>query len=306
MTFLSRWIRAAAAVALVAILVPAPLASAQSAPAGAAADQDAAARVLTTVTAIAAGDDSAGRRAAIVAALRTLGIEPVLEAFGSGARAGVNVVVTLPGAEARAADARVILVGAHYDRVAVGRGAVDNGASCAALIELIRTIKASPLARATLKFVFFDREETGLDGSRAHFASAASLPAYAVNLDIFAYGDVLFTTFSHADGTLLRALRAAAAAAGVPVQDVPQARYPGSDHLTMMQAGVETLGLAIVDRADVDAVLRLDVTALKPGTGPRILTLIHTPNDTLDAVRPAQMARGITVVERLLRALDRE
>jgi aminopeptidase S len=290
-----------AALVLLAVAAFAVPSAAQVASAGATPDTDAAARVLSTVTAIAAGDDSAARRDGIVAALRAIGVEPALEPFGSAPRHGVNIVVTVPGV-----DTRTILVGAHYDRVAVGRGAVDNGASCAALIELIRATRASPLSRATLTFVFFDREETGLEGSRAHFASLASRPAYAVNLDIFAYGDVLFTTFSRADGALLAALKTAAAPAGIAVQEVARDRYPGSDHLTMMQAGVETLGLAIVDRADVDAVLRLDVTALKPGTGPRILTLIHTPNDTLDAVRPEQMVRGIAVVERLLRALDRE
>ena len=105
------------------------------------------------------------------------------------ARAGVNLVVTLPGRESR-----VILVGAHYDRVEVGQGAVDNAASCAVLIELIAAFKASPLGRYTLQFVFFDQEERGLLGSRAYFATKTNRPAYAVNLDVFAYGEALFAT----------------------------------------------------------------------------------------------------------------
>jgi aminopeptidase S len=262
---------------------------------------DAAASVMRTVTAIAAGDDTAARREAIVAALRTAGVEPALEPFGSEARAGVNIVVTLPGS-----DPRTILVGAHYDRVAVGRGAVDNGAACAALIELIRAFKASPLARATLTFVFFDREENGLIGSREYFGAHTTRPAYGVNLDIFAYGDTLFATAGNADSVLLRSLKAAGEAAGVPVRDVPPASYPGSDHRSMIAAGIETVGLAIVDAADVEAVLNLGVAGLKPGQGPRILTIIHTPNDTLAEVKPDQMVRGIAVVEGLLRALDRQ
>ena len=256
---------------------------------------------MTAVTAIAAGDSSAARRDAIITLLREAGVDPTLEPFGNEPRAGVNIIVTLPGAGARA-----ILIGAHYDRVGVGRGAVDNGGSCAALIELIRSFKASPMPGVTLEFVFFDREENGLEGSRAYFAAASSRPALALNLDIFAYGDALFATSSPPDGRLLRELQAAGAAAGMPVRDVPRDRYPGSDHQSMMRAGVETLGLAMVDTADVDAILQLGVAGLKPGQGPRILTIIHTPNDTVAEVRPAQVAAGIAVVERLLRAVERE
>ena len=256
-------------------------------------------RLMATVTAIAAGDDTAARREAIVAALRGAGVEPALEAFGSEPRTGVNIVVTLPGS-----DARTILVGAHYDRVAAGRGAVDNGAACAALIELIRRFKAAPLARATLAFVFFDREENGLVGSREYFAAHSARPAYGLNLDIFAYGDTIFATASNADGALLRSLKAAGEATGVPVRDAPVASYPGSDHRSMIAAGIETLGLAIVDAADVEAVLNLGVAGLKPGQGPRILTIIHTPNDTVAEVKPDQMAQGLSVIERLIRTLD--
>ena len=259
--------------------------------------------MLGTVTAIAAGDDTAARREALLAALRTAGVEPALEPFGSDARAGVNVVVTLPATAAGGADARTILVGAHYDRVAVGHGAVDNGASCAALVELIRRFTAMPVTGTTLTFVFFDREENGLVGSRAYFEAHVARPAYAVNLDIFAYGDTIFATAGKPDSTLLQSLKAAAASSGVPVRDVPPANYPNSDHRSMIAAGIDTLGLAIVDAADVEAVLKLGVAGLKPGQGPRILTIIHTPNDTLAEVKPDQMVRGIAVVERLIRAL---
>ena len=140
-----------------------------------------------SVSAIAASDGNSQRREAILKSLTALDVIPELQAFGDGARAGVNLVVTLSGRESG-----VILVGAHYDRVAVGQGAVDNAASCAVLIELIAAFKASPLGRYTLQFVFFDQEELGLLGSRAYFATKTNRPAYAVNLDVFAYGDSLF------------------------------------------------------------------------------------------------------------------
>src|SRR5215471_14177575 len=75
-------------------------------------------RLTTTIAAIAAGEGSEQRREAIVTRVRALGLEPRLQPFGEGNRAGTNVSVTLPGR-----DPRTILIGAHYDRVSVGQGA---------------------------------------------------------------------------------------------------------------------------------------------------------------------------------------
>ena len=251
---------------------------------------------MASLNAITAGSNAAARRGAIAAQVRALGLEPMVEPFGEGSAAGANLVVTFPGA-----GAKTMVVGAHLDRVSVGRGAVDNGASCAALIELAAAIKATPLARMPLQIVFFDREEVGLVGSRAFFAAAGRRADYAINMDIFAYGDTIFATASHVDGVLLRSLKAAAEESGLPVRDVPRNRYPTSDHMSMMNAGIETLGLALIDAADVDGVLGMGA----PGSRPRILTIIHSPNDTLNEVRPSQVALGIALVERLIRAVDR-
>lgn len=261
--------------------------------------QDTAARLTTSLSAIVAGDTNDARREAIVVQLRALGVDPMLERFGEGRGAGTNVVVTLLGT-----GARTILIGAHLDRVSTGRGAVDNGAGCAALIELIAAFKASPLLRSTLQVVFFDREENGLLGSRAYFDRKDRRTDAAINLDVFAYGDTIFATGSHPDGALVRALRAAGGVSILGVRDVPRNSYPDSDHITMMKAGIETLGVALVDAADVVGVLAAEKEGLKPGAGPRVLRIIHTPNDTMAEVRVDQMAHGIALVEQLIRAVD--
>ena len=260
--------------------------------------QDTAARVTASLTAITTADNNAGRRDAIVTQARALGVEPVLEPFGEGRSAGANVIVTLPGR-----GPKTIVIGAHLDRVGVGRGAVDNAASCAVLIELIAAFKASPL-ESTVRLVFFDREENGLVGSRMHFSTPGHRANYAINLDVFAYGDTIFATGSRPDGVLLRSLRAVGEATGLPVRDVPPDRYPGSDHQTMINAQIETLGLALVDKADVDGIVTMDVSKMRAGQGPRVLRIIHTPNDTMAEVRVDQMARGIAFVEQLIRKVD--
>jgi len=257
-------------------------------------------RLTETITAISTGDGSAQRREAILTRLRALGADVATQPFGRGDRSGVNLVVTLPGR-----DPRVILVGAHYDRVEVGQGVVDNGGSCAALIELIGAFKTAPLGRFTLKFVFFDQEEAGLLGSKAYFAANAERPAFAMNLDVFAYGNEFFVTASKPDGALVRALRTAAGVDGIPVREAPVDRYPGSDHRSMIAAGLETVGIGLVDTADIDGVLAIGGRSLTVGKGPRIMSIIHTPGDTLAELRVADVTRAILGLERTIRMLDR-
>jgi Zn-dependent M28 family amino/carboxypeptidase len=254
--------------------------------------------VQASVSAIAAADSNSQRRETIVKLLAERGVTAETQAFGEGAGAGVNLVVTVPGRESR-----TILIGSHYDRVEVGRGAVDNGASCAALIELIGAFRASPPGRYTLKFVFFDQEELGLLGSRAYLSEKTTRPVYAINMDIFAYGDTLFATASSMDGTLARSLKTAADARGLRVTLVTAKNYPGSDHLSMIAAGIETISVALVDTADVEGILAGPISNLVAGQGPRILRIIHTPDDTLAQVNVEQMVRAIPIVEHTIRGL---
>lgn len=59
-----------------------------------------------------------------------------------------------------------IVVGAHYDKVSHGCGAVDNWTGIVTLAHLYRTLKDVPLKK-TLIIVAFGKEEIGLVGSRA-------------------------------------------------------------------------------------------------------------------------------------------
>jgi Zn-dependent M28 family amino/carboxypeptidase len=59
-----------------------------------------------------------------------------------------------------------IVVGAHFDKVADGCGAVDNWTGVVTLSHLYRTLKDIPLKK-TLVIVAFGKEEAGLVGSRA-------------------------------------------------------------------------------------------------------------------------------------------
>jgi aminopeptidase S len=248
-----------------------------------------------TAAAIATGDTTADRRTAITDRLKVAGVDFHVEDFVSGTRSGANVVATLPGKP----DSRSLLLGAHYDRVAKGRGAVDNAASCAVLLDLIVRLKLKPLAE-TVTVVFFDLEELGLLGSRSYFQTHAgsALPAQAMNFDIFGYGDTFFVTPSKADGPLIASLQQAATELGFPVRSIPMTQYPSSDHRTMALAGVETLGVTLIDGTEIDSVIT-------PGPAhSRILSLIHTDADTMDQIREQDMAKALPVLERTIRLLD--
>ena len=255
--------------------------------------------IRDVIVAIAKGADSSGRRQAIVDRLKTIGVDYQLQEFTNRKGvAGTNIVATVKGGTAG-----VVLIGAHYDRVLVGNGVLDNGASCAVLLELLDKLKRRPLTSHAVQAVFFDLEEGGLDGSQAYFDLAQKAnqvkPVLAINLDIFGYGNSFFATASQPEGRLARALSGAAKENGIAVRLTDPARYPLSDHHNMIAAGVETLGIALIDGAEVDAIM-----AGGKGPPPRVLTIIHTPKDAIDVLNLAEVEKGTLAVERLLRLVD--
>jgi hypothetical protein len=76
-----------------------------------------------------------------------------------------NILGRLPGI---ASDKAVLLV-AHYDSVPTGPGAADNGASVAAVLEVLRLIKQGSPLKNDLIVLFSDAEEIGLVGANAFF-----------------------------------------------------------------------------------------------------------------------------------------
>jgi Zn-dependent M28 family amino/carboxypeptidase len=94
-----------------------------------------------------------------------------------------NLVVRKPGQSEEK-----ILIGAHYDKVSAGCGALDNWTGIVALAHLYRTLQEMKTNK-TLLFVAFGREEEGLIGSAAMVKAIAKeqLPQYCtmVNLDSF-------------------------------------------------------------------------------------------------------------------------
>jgi hypothetical protein len=105
-------------------------------------------------------------RRRIVDKLSALGHDPELQSEYRcglwGGRCGdvVNIIVRVPGTSPHS-----VLLVSHYDSVAAGPGAADDGAGVAALLEIARAIKADPAPHNSLVFLFDDGEERGLLGA---------------------------------------------------------------------------------------------------------------------------------------------
>jgi hypothetical protein len=75
-----------------------------------------------------------------------------------------NVLARLKGS---GGGGKAILLASHYDSVAPGPGASDDGAGVASMLETLRALKAGAPLKNDVIFFFSDGEEGGLLGSRA-------------------------------------------------------------------------------------------------------------------------------------------
>lgn len=74
-----------------------------------------------------------------------------------------NIVCRLSGSS----HDKAVLMAAHYDSVAAGPGASDDGVAVAAFLETIRALKSLPQLKRDVIFLFTDGEERGLLGAQA-------------------------------------------------------------------------------------------------------------------------------------------
>lgn len=125
-----------------------------------------------------------------------------------------NVICLLPGSSDR-----VIIVGAHFDRVSDGDGVVDNWSGASLLPSLYEAIK-NELHNHTYIFIGFTDEEKGEIGSHFYAGQMSHEQVFAtdamVNMDTLG----LATTevwVSHSDGRLTGALAYVAKQLDVPL-----------------------------------------------------------------------------------------
>ena len=98
------------------------------------------------------------------------------------------------------------------------------------------------------------------------------------------------------------AVKIAAAATKFPLQI--GAQYPPSDHLSFIRAKVETLSFSLIDGKEIPSILKVFNHEM-PDQMPRVMTIIHSPNDIPDKFDGAAVARGLPVVEQAIRLMDK-
>lgn len=159
---------------------------------------------------------SAALRERLLAEFAALGVRAeIQEGLACGPRSAScgrvwNVVGVVPGAE----EGPALLVSAHYDSVASGPGAGDDGAGVAAALEVARALRAGAGLRRPVVFLLVDGEEAGLLGAQA-FVDAHPLAetiGCVINLDAGGTRGVTSLTRTTSDNAAL----VAAVAESVP------------------------------------------------------------------------------------------
>ena len=252
------------------------------------------------VRAITSSSDSKGRLAAVTKLLDDLEVPFRVEDFKLDDAQGKNLFVDLVKGPSNK-----ILLGAHFDQVKVGQGAIDNASSCAVLVEMIERFKAKPLKNYSLEVVFFDLEEAGLIGSKAYADKLGkdAAPKHFINVDIFGYGDTLWLmSAENKEAAVQKAFAQAGKAADFPVVTSDAKEYPPGDHLSLMKAGVSTLAVALIDKSEIEPIKSL--LAGKRVAPPPILRTIHTPDDNVAKIDSKECSIALPVIEAAIRSLD--
>jgi MFS family permease len=152
----------------------------------------------------------------LIQQLAALDLDPRVQE-GTGFARGGHVAGTVFNVFARkkgTTPGKALLLLAHYDSVAAGPGAGDDGAGVAALLETARALHADPSPlRNDVLFLFTDGEEAGLLGAAAFVADHPAAKEIGLALNFEGRGDsgpsMMFET-SEENGWLIREFAAAA------------------------------------------------------------------------------------------------
>lgn len=249
------------------------------------------------VARMAQADDNTGRRAYLRQRLETAGMRVVAQPFVSGGLEGENLIADVGGPT----NGPLLLIGAHSDRVAVGRGATDNASGSATALALAERFRLTPLSRHRVNVAFWDLEERGLLGAAAYIKQNSEQPALYVNFDVFGWGDSLWMMTRDGAHPLAVASRDAAASHGVAIS--VGEHYPPSDHLAFLRAGWPAVSYSLVGGGEIPDILSM-IKGKKPTVVPKVMAVIHTPNDTLTSIDNVAVAKGIDAVEAAIRSWD--
>ncbi|MCW2923264.1 MAG: putative aminopeptidase [Thermoleophilia bacterium] len=211
----------------------------------------------------------------VLAQLKAAGWEAHVEELQAGGWQGGtlrNVVAERRGT-APDADRKLVIAGAHLDSVPRGPGANDNATGSGTLIELAKSLNGID-TRNDVRLVWFDGEEEGLLGSKAHAKAHPEDLARAVgmiNMDMIGSQNATTIGFSlgqHTSNAVGDAVKGVLLRTGLKGEMYDE-RHSRSDHAAFDAAGVPALdfGVAVKNLEHDDP-------------------WYHSPKDTFDKVNP--------------------
>lgn len=175
-----------------------------------------------------------------------------------------NVICVLPGNTDK-----VIIVGAHFDRVHEGDGVVDNWSGASLLPSLYEAVKIEP-RRHSYVFIGFTDEEQGEVGSSFYARKMTKEQVAAtdamVNMDTLGLGSTKVWS-SRADKDLLGALLYIAKQLNIPVSGVNVERIGDTDSERFSERKIPSITIHSLTQATWDA------------------RILHSSKDKFSAVR---------------------
>ena len=256
-----------------------------------------AANWLADVSGMAAATDNGERRKVLQARLEALDIRWRTVPFEINGQHGINLLADLDPT----AQAPVLMIGAHFDRVDAGHGATDNASGSATVLALAERFKRTPLRRHRLAIAFWDLEERGMLGAQAYVATNADKPELYVNFDVFGWGDTVWMMAPDTTSRLLTGTREATTAAGLGLNAGTQ--YPPTDHLPFLKANWPAVSYSLVDGDEIPLILEA-YAGRKPKAMPKVMRVIHSHDDTLAQLDATAALRAVDALEDALRRWD--
>jgi putative aminopeptidase FrvX len=161
-----------------------------------------------------------------------------------------NVICVFPGTSDK-----VIIVGAHFDRVSAGDGVVDNWSGASLLPSLYFAVKAQPRKHSYI-FIGFTDEEKGLVGS--HFYARHMTPQQIAATDAMVNMDTLGLApteiwSSHSDKTLASDLVHIAKLLNVPVTGVNVEQVGSTDSVEFSALKIPSITIHSLNQQNYNA-----------------------------------------------------
>lgn len=208
----------------------------------------------------------------VTAQLRAAGWDVHVEELESGGwmRGKLRNVVAERRGSAPDAERKLVVAGAHLDSVRGAPGANDNASGSSTLIELAKSF-AGIDTRNDIRLVWFDGEEAGLLGSKAHAAANradAARTIAMINMDMVGsqFGKVGFDLGVRTGNAIADAVKGVALRNALSVTQYDE-RHSRSDHASFDQYDIPALDFGVSVRA---------VEKQDPN--------YHSPRDTVDKI----------------------